>query len=453
MVILCLNCGSSSAKYQVYDWEKKDVLCVGIVERIGQEYSTIEQKSQGKEEYDATFSAPTHKEAIDMILKMLQDPTYGVITDLKEIGAVGHRVLHGGEYFKKSALVTDQVIEDLKKVVPLGPLHMPANIMGIEVARKALPNVPQAIVMDTAFHQTMPPEAFMYALPYEWYTKYSVRRYGFHGTSHLYCAKRAAVLLGKENKDTNVIICHIGNGASVAAVKNGVCIDTSMGLTPLEGLVMGTRSGDMDPAIMPYIMHKTGMTASEMDTALNKKSGLIGICGMSDRRDVQKAALEGTAKAQLGVDMECHRLHKYIGAYCALLGRVDAIVFTAGVGEMGEQIRRGACKNLEFFGIKLDQHKNDICHCRNAEECISAEDSKVKIFVIPTDEELVIAEDAHALMEGTYDVHTNFHYSFEDPNYVNKGRARALPAQLAKHPELKEILAVPPKATINIYNL
>lgn len=444
MVILCLNCGSSSAKYQVYDWDDKDVLAVGVVERIGLEYSTIEQKAIGKPEYQAKFSSPTHKEAIELILKMLLDPTYGVIKSLDEIGAVGHRVLHGGELFKQSALVTDDVVEKLKSVIPLGPLHMPANIMGIEVARKALPHVPQAIVVDTAWHQTMPPEAFMYAVPYDWYTKYNVRRYGFHGTSHLYCAKRAAVLLGKSNKDTNVIICHIGNGASVCAVKNGVCIDTSMGLTPLEGLVMGTRSGDLDPAILPYVMEHTGMTPKEMDAALNKKSGLYGICGKSDRRDVQAAALAGDKKAELAVKMECHRLNKYIGSYCALLGRVDAIVFTAGVGEMGDHIRKGACENLDFFGIRLDQHKNSICHCRNAEFRISSDDSKVKIFVIPTDEELVITEDAHALMEGTYDVHTKFHYSFEDPSYVNKGRARGLVDNLKKHPELREIIALPP---------
>ncbi|MFA6845054.1 MAG: acetate kinase [Sphaerochaetaceae bacterium] len=445
MVILTLNCGSSSAKYQVYDWDNKDILAVGVVERIGLEYSTIEHNASGKKQYTARFSSPTHKEAIELIIKMLLDKEYGVIKNLDEIGAVGHRVLHGGELFKQSALVTDEVVEKLKTVIPLGPLHMPANIMGIEAARKAMPNIPQAIVVDTAWHQTMPPEAFMYAVPYEWYTKYNVRRYGFHGTSHLYCAKRAAVLLGKKNQDTNVIICHVGNGASVCAVKDGVCIDTSMGLTPLEGLVMGTRSGDLDPAILPYIMQNTGMSAKEMDTVLNKKSGLVGICGMSDRRDVHTAAQAGNKLAQLGVDMECHRLRKYIGAYAALLGRVDAIVFTAGVGEMADHIRKGACKDLDFFGIKLDQRKNEICHCRNAEFCISTDDSPVKIFVIPTDEELVITEDAFALMKGTYNVHTKFHYTFEDSSYVNKGRARGLIENLKKHPELKEIIALPPK--------
>lgn len=443
MVVLCLNCGSSSAKYQVYDWENKDVLAVGVVERIGLEYSTIEHKASGKEEYNAQFKCPTHKEAIELIIKMLVDKDYGVIKDVSEVGAVGHRVLHGGELFKKSTLVTDEVVEQLKTVIPLGPLHMPANIMGIEAARKVMPNVPHAIVMDTAWHQTMPPEAYMYAVPYEWYTKYNVRRYGFHGTSHLYCAKRAALLLGKENKDTNVIICHIGNGASVCAVKNGVCVETSMGLTPLEGLVMGSRSGDLDPAILPYIMNNTGMSAKEMDTTLNKKSGLVGICGHADRRDVEKAANEGDGKSKLAMAMECHRIKKYIGAYAALLGRVDAVVFTAGVGEMGPTIRKGAICDMEAFGMKLDVEKNRICKCRNGEFEISTDDSPVKIFVIPTDEELVITEDAVALMNGTYDVHTNFHYSFEDASYVNKARAKGLVKDLEKKPELKAILALP----------
>ena len=381
MVILTLNCGSSSAKYQVYDWDNKDVLSVGVVERIGLEYSTIEHKTTGKETYEAKFSSPTHKEAIELVLKMLVDEKYGCIKSLSEIGAVGHRVLHGGEMFKKSTLVTDEVVEDLKKIIPLGPLHMPANIMGIEAARKLMPDVPHAIIMDTAWHQTMPEESFMYALPYEWYEKYNVRRYGFHGTSHLYCAKRAAVLLGKENKDTNVIVLHIGNGASACAVKNGVCIDTTMGLTPLEGLVMGTRSGDIDPAIVPYICNNTGLTVQEMDTYLNKKSGLLGICGKSDRRDVHEAALKGDKKADLGIKMECHRIKKYIGAYAALLGRVDAIVFTAGVGEMGDHIRYYSTEGLEGLGIELDEEKNLLSHTRNAETVISKDSSKVKIFL------------------------------------------------------------------------
>lgn len=443
MVILTLNCGSSSAKYQVYDWEEKEVLAVGVVERIGLEYSTIEHKAVGKEEYTAEFSSPTHKEAIELIIRMLLDKEYGVIGDLKEIGAVGHRVLHGGEAFKKSALITDEVIAQLKSYIHLGPLHMPANIMGIEGAVKAMPDVPQAIILDTAWHQTMPEDAFMYAVPYEWYTKYNVRRYGFHGTSHLYCAKRAAAILGKKNKDTNVIICHIGNGASVSAVKNGIAVDTSMGLTPLEGLVMGSRSGDIDPAIIPYMMENTGMSAREMDTVLNKKSGLIGLCGKSDRRDVQKSAREGDKNAQLAIDMEGRRIGKYIGSYATLLGgRLDAIIFTAGVGEMGPHIREKACEGLEIIGAKLDLKKNKTSLSRNGEFEISTDDSNVKILVIPTDEELVMTEDAFALMNGTYDVHTNFTYSFESREYVNKARAAGLKRDLEKNPALKDILAI-----------
>ena len=440
MVILSLNCGSSSAKYQVYDWDRKDVLCVGVVERIGQDSSDLTHERAGSGKYKESFSCPDHTVAVRKIIDTITSVGLGVIKDVSEISAVGHRVLHGGELFKKSALVTDEVVEKLKTIIPLGPLHMPANIGGIEAARKVMPNIPHAIIVDTAWHQTMPEEAFMYAVPYSWYTDYNVRRYGFHGTSHLYCAKRAALLLNKKNRDTNVIICHIGNGASVCAVKNGVCVDTSMGLTPLEGLVMGTRSGDMDPAIMPYIMNNTGMTASEMDTVLNKKSGLYGICGLSDRRDVAEKADSGDKRAQLAVKMECHRLKKYIGAYTALLGRVDALVFTAGVGEMSPLIREGATSGLENIGISLDKRKNAVCMCRNGEFEISSDKSKVRIFVIPTDEELVMTEDAFALMNNTYDIHTNFHYSFEDRNYVNKARARGLVADLEKRPELKDIL-------------
>jgi len=315
--------------------------------------------------------------------------------------------------------------------------------MGIEAARKVMPDIDHAIIMDTDWHQTMEKEAYLYAVPQEWYTSYNVRRYGFHGTSFVYTAKRAAVLLGKDPKETNLIICHIGNGASISAIKNGVGIDTSMGLTPLEGLIMGTRSGDLDPAILPFIMKRTGMTASEVDSTLNKKSGLLGICGMSDRRDVRDAAAAGNEKAKLAIAMECHRLRKYIGAYAALLGRVDAIVYTAGVGEMAPHIREGATSGLENLGIKLDSEKNQIATCRNGEFDISTDDSPTKIFVIPTDEELVMTEDAYALIKGTYDVHMNFNYSFQNKEYVNKTRATAFEEDLKKRPELKKIVVKP----------
>ena len=284
----------------------------------------------------------------------------------------------------------------------------------------------------------------MYAIPHEWYEKYAARRYGFHGTSFLYTAKRASVLLGKKPADTNIIIAHIGNGASMCAVKEGKCFDTSMGITPLEGLVMGTRCGDMDCALPFYIMRKTGMSAAEMDTALNKKSGLLGITGKYvDRRDVTKAAAEGDEKARLALEMECYRLRKYFGAYLAAIGPVDAIVFTAGVGEFAPHIRAKAVAGLEFLGIKMDPAKNELARTRNAETCISTDDSKIKIFVIPTDEELVMTEDAYALMKGTYDVHTNFTYSFQSKDYVNKAREEGLKKDLEKNPELKRILALP----------
>lgn len=441
MVILTLNCGSSSAKYQVYDWDNKVVMANGVVERIGDTGSCITHKAHGKKiEFESP--CPTHKEAIELILKEITDKEVGVIEDMSVIGAVGHRVLHGGDKFTKSVLVTPEVLDTFRSVVDLGPLHMPANIMGIEAAQKVLPNVPHAAVMDTAWHQTMPESSFMYAIPREWYTKYAARKYGFHGTSFLYTAKRAAALLGKEPKDTNLIICHIGNGASCCAVKNGVCYDTTMGLTPLAGLVMGTRSGDLDPALPFYIMRKTGMSIDEMDKALNKKSGLLGITGKyTDRRDVEKGAEEGDALCKLGQAMEGYRIKKTIGAYAAALGKVDAIVFTAGVGEHSPRIRELATENLEILGVKMDSRKNHLSNTSNAETLISADDSKVKIFVIPTDEELVMTEDAYALMKGTYDVHTNFKYSFQSKNYVNKAREESLKKELEKLPELKEILA------------
>lgn len=441
MVILTLNCGSSSAKYQVYDWDDKVVMASGVVERIGDSGSCITHKAHGKKiEFESP--CPTHKEAIELILKEITDKEVGVIEDMSVIGAVGHRVLHGGDKFTKSVLVTPEVLDTFRSVVDLGPLHMPANIMGIEAAQKVLPDVPHAAVMDTAWHQTMPESSFMYAIPREWYTKYAARKYGFHGTSFLYTAKRAAALLGKDPKDTNLIICHIGNGASCCAVKDGVCYDTTMGLTPLAGLVMGTRSGDLDPALPFYIMRKTGMSVDEMDKALNKKSGLLGITGKyTDRRDVEKGAEEGDSLCKLGQEMEGYRIKKTIGAYAAALGKVNAIVFTAGVGEHSPRIRELATENLEILGVKMDLKKNALSNTSNAETLISADDSKVKIFVIPTDEELVMTEDAYALMKGTYDVHTNFKYSFQSKDYVNKAREESLKKELEKLPKLKEILA------------
>lgn len=441
MVILTLNCGSSSAKYQVYDWENKEVLANGVVERVGAEGSGITHKAKGKKT-EVLSPCPTHKEAIELIMKQITDPEVGVITDMDVIKAVGHRVLHGGDKFTKSVIITPEILETFREVQDLGPLHNPANIMGIEAAQKVLPNVPHCAIMDTAWHQTMPEQAFMYAIPREWYVKYQARKYGFHGTSFLYTSKRASVLLKKQPKDTNVIICHIGNGASICAVKNGQCYDTSMGLTPLDGLVMGTRSGELDPALPFYIMRKTGMTADEMDTTLNKKSGLLGITEKyADRRDIENAAKDGDKLSELSIEMESYRLKKYIGSYIAALGHVDAIVFTAGVGEHSPIIRGKSLEGLEEMGIKIDQNKNNLSNTGNAETCISTDDSKVKVFVIPTDEELVMTEDAFALMKGTYDVHTNFTYSFQDPKYVNKAREEGLKGDIEKTPLLKDILA------------
>ena len=443
MVILTLNCGSSSAKYQVYDWDEKAVLATGVVERIGQDGSGITHKV-GSNKTEILSPCPTHKEAIELVLKTITDAKIGVIKDMSVVKAVGHRVLHGGDKFTKSVIITPEVLDTFRSVQDLGPLHNPANIMGIEAAQKVMPGVPQCAIIDTAWHQTMPESSFMYAIPREWYTKYAARRYGFHGTSFLYTAKRAAVLLHKKPSETNVIICHLGNGSSICAVKNGKCYDTSMGITPLEGLVMGTRSGDLDPALPFYIMRKTGMTPAEMDKALNKQCGLLGVTGKySDRRDIEVATAEGDKLAELSIDMEAGRLRKYLGAYMAEIGPVDAIVFTAGVGERSPIIRGSCLKGLEFMGVKIDLQKNEYSFTGNAETCISADDSKTKVFVIPTDEELVMTEDAYALMKGTYDVHTNFTYSFQDPAYVNKAREEGLKKDLVKHPHIADVIVRP----------
>ena len=443
MVILTLNCGSSSVKYQVFDWEKKDVLAVGIVEKVTIGGSFINHKAKGKEELTVNHDCPTHTEAVDLIIKTLTDSNTGVISDMGVIKAVGHRVAHGGDKFTKSVIVDEKAMAAFREVIPLGPLHNPANIMGIEAAQKVLPKVPHCAIVDTAWHQTVPPEAFLYAVPYEWYEKYQVRRYGFHGTSFLYTAKRAAVLLGKDPFKTNLIIAHLGNGSSINAVKNGCSFDTSMGLTPLEGLVMGTRAGDADMAMPFYVMRKTGMNAQDMENTLNKKSGLMGICGLADRRDIQGAVLKGDKQAALAQDMEAHRVKKYIGSYMAILGRVDALVFTAGVGEFAWFMRKKILEGLEGIGIVYDPKKNEMSHTRNTETLISKPESKIPVYIIPTDEELVMTEDAYALMAGTYDAHTKFNYSFQSKDYVNKGRAEGLKEELAKYPELKEIIAVP----------
>jgi len=444
MIILTLNCGSSSAKYQVYDWENKDVLAVGIVEKVTIGGSFITHKAKGKEEIIFNQDCPTHTDAIDLIIKTITSKEMGVIKSMSEIQAVGHRVVHGGDKFTKSVIVDKAAMEAFTAMQDLSPLHNPANIMGIEAAKKVLPDAPHCAVMDTAWHQTMPPENFMYAVPTEWYEKYQVRRYGFHGTSFLYTAKRAAILLGQDPFKTNVIICHLGNGASINAVKDGLSFDTSMGMTPLEGLIMGTRSGDVDPSLAFYVMRKTGMSVSEIENALNKKSGLLGLTGkLTDRRDIQAAAVAGDKEALRAQYIEAHHVKKYIGGYQAVLGRVDALVFTAGVGEFAWFMREKYLNGLEGIGVVFDPRKNKISCTRNTETLISKPESKIPVFVIPTDEELVMTEDAFALMKGTYDTHTHFTYSFQSKNYVNKGRAEGLVHDLEKHPELAEIIAKP----------
>jgi acetate kinase len=442
MVILTLNCGSSSVKYQVYDWDAKNILATGIVERVTQSGSSITHKASGKPDLVLDHECPTHTVAIGLILDTLVDPDSGVISDMSMIKAVGHRMVHGGSRFARSTIINDEFLDTFRGLTDLAPLHNPANLMGVEAARTVLPGVPHVAVMDTAWHQTMPASSYMYSLPHEWYEKHMVRRYGFHGTSFLYNAKRASVLLGKDPFETNLVIAHIGNGASINAVKNGCSFDTSMGLTPLEGLVMGTRSGDLDPGIIFHMMRVTGMSAADVEKKLNKESGVLGITGKwADRRDIEVAAEKGDPIAILAQQMESYRIKKYIGAYYAALGRVDALIFTAGVGEMGPDIRRLSTEGLADLGIVIDEKKNALAKCRNAELDITGPGSKVKVFVIPTDEELVMTEDAYALMKGSYDVHTNYHYYFEHRDYVNKTRAAGLERDLAKKPWLKDIIA------------
>lgn len=442
MKILVLNCGSSSAKYMVFDWENKEIMCKGIVERVTIGGSFCVHEVTGRDKVKIERECPTHKEAVALILDLLVSPEHGVLKDVKEINAVGHRVVHGGEKFTKSVIIDDAVLSGLKEIQDLAPLHNPANILGIEAAKAVLPDVPHMAVMDTAWHQTMDPPQYMYALPYEWYEKYRVRRYGFHGTSLLYVAKRAAVLLGKDPFEVNLVTLHVGNGASANAVKKGLSFDTSMGLTPQEGLVMGTRAGDHDATVALTIMQKEGKTAKEMDTILNKQSGLLGITGKyADRRDILEAMSNGDERARLAFEMECYRIKKYIGAYAAALGGIDAVVWTAGVGEMSPEIRARAMEGLEFMGIKIDPEKNRAARTRNQESEISADDSRVKVFVIPTDEELVFVEDVVALLNNTYDAHTNFKYSFQDPGYVNRMREEELAKEMAKKPELAKARA------------
>ncbi len=397
MKVLVINCGSSSLKYQLIDSDTEDVLAKGLVERIGIEGSVLTHRPAGKDKVVIEQPMEDHNIAVKLVIDALVDKNHGVISDLSEIGAVGHRVVHGGEKFDKAVLIDKGVKKDIEELSALAPLHNPANLIGINACEKNMPGVPQAAVFDTAFHQTMPKRAYMYGLPYEYYEKYKVRRYGFHGTSHDYVSARAAELIGKDRKELKIVVCHLGNGASISAVKNGKCMDTSMGLTPLEGLIMGTRSGDLDPAILEYIGEKEGLTAAEVNTVLNKKSGILGLSGgvSSDFRDIAAAIDEGNEKAKTALETYNYRVAKYIASYAVAMQGIDVIAFTAGVGENNYDVRAAVCDHLAFMGVKVDKEKFKT----HGEEVIaSTKDSAITVMVVPTNEELAIARQTIALL-------------------------------------------------------
>ncbi len=397
MNILVINCGSSSLKYQLINSDSEAVLAKGLCERIGIDGSVLTHTPAGKDKVRIETPMPNHTVAVQLVIDALTNAEHGVIKSLDEIGAVGHRVVHGGEKFASSVVITDEVMKAIEECNDLAPLHNPANLIGINSCKEIMPNVPMVAVFDTAFHQTMPEKAYLYGLPYEYYEKYKVRRYGFHGTSHDYVSARAAQLLGKKREELKIIVCHLGNGASVSAVDHGKCVDTSMGLTPLEGLIMGTRSGDMDPAICDFICQKEGLTSAEMNTVLNKKSGVLGMSGVSsDFRDVEAAANEGNHQAAAALDAFYYRVAKYIGAYTAAMNGVDAIAFTAGVGENNIVGRAEICKYLGYLGTEIDSDKNNV---RGEERIISKDGSKVTLMAIPTNEELAIARQTLELVK------------------------------------------------------
>ena len=397
MKILVLNCGSSSIKYALYNMDDKSVMTSGGAERVGLDGAFVKVKLPNGEKKTVMHDIPEHTEGVKFIFSLLTDPEIGVIKDLNEIDAVGHRMVHGGEKFNKSVVLTDEVLKTFEECIDLAPLHNPANLKGVNAVSELMPGLPQVGVFDTAFHQTMPAHSYLYAIPYELYEKYGVRRYGFHGTSHRYVSKRVCDFLGVNPADKKVITCHIGNGGSIAAVDGGKCVDTSMGLTPLEGLMMGTRSGDIDGGAITFLEKKLGLDADGMSNLLNKKSGVLGITGISsDMREIESANDEGNERAKLALDMYSYRIKKYVGAYAAAMGGCDIIVFTAGVGENQASMREDVCKNMEYMGVKLDVEKNKTI--RGEEAIISTPDSKVTVCVIPTDEELMIATDTMNLL-------------------------------------------------------
>lgn len=396
MNVLVINCGSSSLKFQLMNVDTEKILASGICDRIGIEGSVLSYKDAQGKKYEYKEAMPNHTKAIEMVLESLVSKECGVISSLEEIRAIGHRVVHGGEFFKESVLINENVINRIKECSDLAPLHNPAHLMGIEACHIKMPNTPMVAVFDTAFHQTMPPKAYIYGVPYEWYQKHKVRRYGFHGTSHKYVSQKTAEFLGLDYHNSKIIVCHLGNGSSISAIKNGECVDTSMGLTPLEGLIMGTRSGDLDPAILEYISKREDLDIQSLLNILNKKSGVLGISGLSsDFRDLLDADLAGNERAKLARTAFAYRVMKYVGAYCAAMNGVDAVSFCAGVGENAKFIRGMIVKQLEFLGVELDEEANNIC---GKEAIISTPNSKVKICVIPTNEELVIARDTKTIV-------------------------------------------------------
>lgn len=395
MKILVINCGSSSLKYQLINMENEESLAQGLVERIGIEGSILTQKVPSRDKYIIQQPMKDHKDAIKLVLGALVDDVHGVIKSMDEISAVGHRVVHGGEKYATSVVINDDVMVSLEECVKLAPLHNPANIIGINACKDLMPSTPMVAVFDTAFHQTMPQEAYMYALPYELYTKHGIRKYGFHGTSHRFVSAQCAEMMGKDIKDLKIITCHLGNGASLSAVKNGKSVDTSMGFTPLEGIAMGTRCGNIDPAIVTFLMQQENMSADDVNNLMNKKSGVLGLSGVSsDFRDIEDAVKAGNERAKLSLDVYHYKVRQMIGAYAAAMGGVDAIVFTAGLGENSPETRLEICQGLEFLGAKVDAAKNSV---RGKAVDVSTADATVKVFVIPTNEELVIARDTQEL--------------------------------------------------------
>ena len=395
MKILVVNCGSSSIKYQLIDMENESLMAKGYLERIGLADSFLTHTVNG-EKHKIEKAVNTHEEGMALVLEQLTHPEYGVISSLKEIDAIGHRVLHGGEKLSESVLITDEVIDVIKECIPLGPLHNPAQIKGIEACREVMGDIPMVAVFDTAFHQTLPKKAYIYPIPYEYYEKYGVRKYGFHGTSHRFVAKRVAELMNKPEEDLKIIACHLGQGASLCAIKGGKSVDTTMGLTPLAGVPMGTRSGDIDPSIVTFLMKKENLTPDEMDNILNKKSGKLALSGISfDDRDIEKAAAEGNERAKLSIDVFVYQVIGAIGKYVAQMNGVDVITFAGGVGENGIEVRKQICESLSYLGIKIDDEKNN---CRGKEVEITTPDSKVKVFVVPTNEELMIARDTKEIV-------------------------------------------------------